>query len=78
MSKQQGTPDRAILPFEKALVASELGMTRESFSRALSSLGRSGIRVDGQMIAILDGPRLAAECKIDSLIDGADTDDFVV
>src|SRR5215469_8345791 len=38
LSKRQGTPDRAVLPYEKTLVASELGMTRESFSRALAAL----------------------------------------
>ncbi|TPK55869.1 cyclic nucleotide-binding domain-containing protein [Mesorhizobium sp. B2-4-19] len=78
LSKQQGTPDRAVLPFEKTLIASELGITRESLSRALSRLGRSCIRVDGQTIAILDAPRIAAECKVDPLIDGADTADFLV
>lgn len=72
LSKRQGTPDRAVLPFEKTLIASELGITRESFSRALSSLGKSGIRVHGQTIAILDAPRLAAECTPDPLIDGAE------
>ena len=35
LSQRQGTPHRAILPYEKNLIASELGMTRESFSRAL-------------------------------------------
>ncbi|TIQ35052.1 MAG: cyclic nucleotide-binding domain-containing protein [Mesorhizobium sp.] len=78
LSKRQGTPDRAVLPFEKTLIASELGITRESFSRALSSLAQSGIRVDGQTIAIFDAPRLAAECRPDPLIDGADAEDFLV
>lgn len=76
LSKRQGTPDRVVLPFEKTLIASELGITRESFSRALSSLGRSGIRVDGQTIAILDARRLAAACTPDPLIDGVDAEDF--
>ena len=78
LSKRQGTPDRAVLPFEKTLIASELGITRESFSRALSSLGQSGIRVDGQTIAILDARRLAATCTPDPLIDGADAEDFAI
>ncbi|WFP79461.1 helix-turn-helix domain-containing protein [Mesorhizobium sp. WSM4906] len=78
LSKRQGTPDRAVLPFEKTLIASELGITRESFSRALSSLGTSGIRVDGQTIEILDASRLAAACRPDPLIDGADAEDFLV
>lgn len=72
LSKRQGTPDRAVLPYEKTLVASELGITRESFSRALSSLGKSGIRVDGQTIEIHDAGRLAAVCAPDPLIDETD------
>lgn len=76
LSKRQGTPDRAVLPYEKTLIASQLGITRESFSRALSSLERFGIRVEGQMIAILDRHQLATECAPDPLIDGSDTDDF--
>ena len=72
LSERQGTPDRAVLPYEKNLIASELGIARESFSRALSSLEKSGMRVEGQTIAIVDRDRLAAECAPDPLIDGAD------
>lgn len=75
LAARQGTPDRAVLPYEKNLVASELGMTRESFSRALSSLEKSGIRVEGQTVLIVDGRRLAEECMPDPLIDGADDDE---
>ncbi|MDQ0392127.1 CRP/FNR family transcriptional activator FtrB [Labrys monachus] len=77
LSQRQGTPDRIVLPYEKNLIASELGITRESFSRALSSLEKSGIKVQGQTIAILDRMRLAAECKPDPLIDGTGDDDLV-
>jgi CRP/FNR family transcriptional regulator, transcriptional activator FtrB len=72
LSARQGTPHQAVLPYEKNLIASELGMTRESFSRALSSLEKSGIRVEGQTITIVDGSRLSAECTLDPLIDGID------
>jgi CRP/FNR family transcriptional activator FtrB len=75
LSARQGTPGRAVLPYEKSLVASELGMTRESFSRALSSLEKAGIKVEGQTIVIADGLRLAAECPPDPLIDGAEAND---
>lgn len=75
LSARQGTPDRAILPYEKSLIASELGITRESFSRALSSLESSGIKVEGQTIMIIDASRLAAECSPDPLIDGLNADD---
>jgi CRP/FNR family transcriptional activator FtrB len=72
LAARQGTPGRAVLPYEKNLVASELGMTRESFSRALSSLEKCGLRVEGQTILIVDGARLAQECALDPLIDDAD------
>ena len=72
LSKRQGTPERAILPYEKTLIASELGITRESFSRALASLESFGIRVEGQTIAILDGALLASKCMPDPLIDGSE------
>lgn len=72
LSNEQGTPDRAILPYEKNLIASELGVTRESFSRALHGLEDGAIRVEGQTIRILDRDRLAAISKPDPLIDGPD------
>ncbi len=78
LSQRQRTPDKAVLPFEKMLIASELGITRESFSRALSSLSNSGIQVHGQIVLIHDAPRLAAECGYDPVTDGPDADDFVV
>ena len=70
LSQRQGTPDRAVLPYEKNLIASELGMTRESFSRALSALQAEGITVKGDGIEIWNPRRLAAACGPDPLIDG--------
>jgi CRP/FNR family transcriptional activator FtrB len=70
LSARQGTLDRAVLPYEKKLIASELGITRESFSRALATLQKSGVVVQGDVIAIVDRARLAAQCKPDPLIDG--------
>jgi CRP/FNR family transcriptional activator FtrB len=77
LSARQGAPDRVVLPYEKNLIASELGMTRESFSRALSSLEKSGIKVEGQTVAIVDRLRLAHECPPDPLIDETDVDGSV-
>ena len=48
LSRRQGTPERATLPYEKNLIASKLGITRESFSRALSTLHRGGDRRAGR------------------------------
>lgn len=69
LSQRQGTPEKAVLPYEKNLIASELGITRESFSRGLSSLEKHGIRIDGQTIWIDDAERLARESIPDPLID---------
>lgn len=73
LATRQGTPEKAVLPYEKNLIASELGITRESFSRALSSLEEHGIRIDGQIIWIDDAERLARECIPDPLIDDRET-----
>jgi Crp-like helix-turn-helix domain len=67
--RQQKKPDRVVLPYEKNLIASELGMTRESFSRTLSALQRDGISVQGDTILIVDAARLAAVSGVDPLID---------
>lgn len=68
-SHEQKSPDRVVLPFEKNLIASELGMTRESFSRTLSALQQHGISVQGDTIVIEDADRLAAISGLDPLID---------
>lgn len=77
LSARQGTRDQAVFPYEKHLIASELGITRESFSRALASLETSGTKVEGQKITILNRSRLAAECMPDPLIDGSIPDEYV-
>ena len=40
------------LPFEKALIASRLGMTPESFSRALASLKKVGVAASRDLVTI--------------------------
>jgi len=42
------------LPYDKMLIASYLGMKRETFSRALSDLKSIGITVHGNMLLIED------------------------
>ena len=69
LSERQGTPHQAILPYGKTLIASELGMTRESFSRALAALHEDGVTVRDDTIEIRDAPHLAAACGLDPLID---------
>ncbi len=43
-----------ILPYDKMLVASYLGMKRETFSRALSDLKSIGVTVNGNVLSIED------------------------
>ncbi len=58
------------LPYEKSLIASELGMTRESFSRALAMLQQNGLAARGETLVIVDRERLEAVARPDPLIDG--------
>jgi len=48
------------LPYEKALIASRLGMKPESFSRALGKLGEIGVSVHRDSVEITNLARLAA------------------
>jgi len=75
LSSQQGETDRVQLPYEKNLIASELGITRESFSRALASLERVGLKVEGQTMVILDRRRLSEVCQPDPLMDAVNADE---
>lgn len=72
LSAKQGTPKLATLPYEKNVIASQLGITRESFSRALAALQKIGIAVQGDVIVITDAKRLAEECLPDPLIDATE------
>jgi len=68
LSRRQGR-ESVVLPYEKNLIASELGVTRESFSRALAALSREGVVIDGDRISIVDRGKLEAACGPDPLID---------
>ena len=46
------------LPYDKQLIANRLGMTPETFSRALSALRKQGVEVDGATARIRDVPAL--------------------
>jgi CRP-like cAMP-binding protein len=53
-------PTSVTLPAAKKLIAARLGMTKETFSRALRQLGRDGLlRVAGRRIELLDRAQLA-------------------
>ena len=63
-----GTPVR--LPLEKRLIASQLGMTRETFSRTLAAVARHGLRVDGDLVVLEDAAVAHARFRFDPLLDG--------
>ena len=58
------------LPLEKRLIASQLEMTRETFSRTLAAVARHGIRVDGDLVTIADPVAARVRFRLDPLIDG--------
>jgi CRP/FNR family transcriptional activator FtrB len=70
LSRSQGSEQAITLPYEKGLIASQLGMTRESFSRILTSLQRGPIEMNGQSIHIRDHNALLLLSEPDPLIDG--------
>lgn len=59
-----------VLPVEKRLLASYLGMTAENLSRALKGLEDDGLKVDGSRVIITDPEKLGLVAKLDVLIDG--------
>lgn len=61
-----------MLQVEKRMVASYLGMTPESLSRALKGLEIHGVSVKGQIVTLVDLPALMRFCPPDILIDGPD------
>ncbi|HKM63887.1 MAG TPA: helix-turn-helix domain-containing protein [Acidisphaera sp.] len=65
-----GEPVR--LPLEKRLIASQLGMTRETFSRSLGVVAVHGLRVEGEWVLADDIDAARARFPTDPLIDGAE------
>ncbi len=63
---------RAQLPAEKRLIASQLGMTRETFSRALPAMSRVGLEVLGDRVQARDLAAARAAFPFDPLIDGVE------
>jgi len=63
-----------MLPVEKRLLASYLGMTPENLSRALKTLEGDGVKIDGMRVIITDRAKLSALARPDRLIDGPDPD----
>lgn len=57
------------LPLERRLIASHLGMTRETLSRAFVSVARHGLRVRGDVVIVMDRDAASARFPLDPLID---------
>jgi CRP/FNR family transcriptional activator FtrB len=75
LTRRQGSENDVTLPYEKGLIASQLGMTRESFSRILATLQRHIVHMDGQKVHIRDRHALLELSAPDPLIDESDTFD---
>lgn len=73
---QPAEGDTAIvqLPYDKQLIASQLGMTRESLSRALSALREFGVETQNDRILLKDPETLASYCGSSALIDAVEPD----
>ena len=70
LAEQQLPANAFRLPLEKRLIASQLGMTRETFSRALPAVARHGLRVEGDVVHIDDIDAARQHFPLDPLIDG--------
>lgn len=61
------------LPLEKRLIASQLGMTRETLSRSFPAMARRGLRVVGDLLYADDLGAAREAFPGDPLIDGPET-----
>jgi len=72
LAEKMGSDGPAQLPIAKRLIASQLGMTRETFSRTLAVVARQGLRVEGDLVIIDDLETARARFRLDPLIDGSE------
>lgn len=70
-SAEAGNAKGFVLPQEKRLLASYLGMTPESLSRAFRTLEDHGVHIAGMRITITDPAALRALARPDNLLDAA-------
>jgi CRP/FNR family transcriptional activator FtrB len=73
-SRLIGNAPGFVLPVEKRLIASYMGMTPENLSRAFKSLAADGCKIDGQRVIITDRSRLEALAGLSPLLDGPDAE----
>lgn len=64
---EQGSESLEIsLPFQKSIIANHLGMTPETFSRALGQIKKMGIDINQEKIALRDAYALCHYCDSDT------------
>jgi CRP/FNR family transcriptional regulator, transcriptional activator FtrB len=71
--REAGSPHRLIIPFDKKVLAAQLGMVPENLSRGFATLARFGVKVKGAHVEIGDPAALERLAKPDPLIDDAST-----
>lgn len=62
---EAGKPTDLVLPFRKTIIANYLGMTPETFSRALNKIREMGIDIEGENIHLTDAFSLCQFCDPD-------------
>jgi CRP/FNR family transcriptional activator FtrB len=60
------------LPVEKRHIAWQLGMTRETLSRALASMTRYGLSISGDTVEVAHAETLLSSFQLDPLIDATE------
>ena len=70
---ESAEPGFADLPVAKSVLASRLGLSSETFSRALNLLAVNGVSVRGSRVILTDRARLEAFCGPDPLLDARET-----
>ncbi len=64
---EQGRSSRAIkLPYDKSVIAAQLNMRRETFSRVLSAMKKDGLRMEKHTVVIPDLQALCGFCDRDT------------
>ena len=66
---RSGSTGHVIVPFEKRLLASLLGMTPENLSRSFATLASHGVMSEGRAIVITDREKLQRLAQQDPLIE---------
>jgi len=69
LSEKEPAGSTLHLPYEKKLLAARLGMTPESFSRAIVELRHHGAEVQGNVIHITQLDKLHRFCRLDQVLD---------